>query len=850
MDKTMKNIFSIITVFVFTFISLYSQNNQAKTIDARAIFNYSKEIRYNDKKSNDIQTIVAGEQVRNISLNKENLESLLQSNPKEITIKNYPVSPTENKNVSLHKTHTPFREGTLWLRVKNNNEQKAENIIPEFYVGNIIGVKGSKVSFFYFKGMLFSIIQRDGYDNYSISPINVNTNVKDAHILISQRSTAISENSNPFLEILPQKLNLGTEIEDLLKYSEHIQSNKLLQADIAIEVTNDFYRLYNNYDQVAAYVAAVMAEASQIYEENVNITLFVPNVIIYEDKLSDPYRNTTQLPDRLYQMPQVWKSRTFKRTMSCLFTDLSYQGGSGYYVAGISLGIGTICDNRYSYCVFGMHGHYKYPTSNYTWDVNVSSHEMGHAFGSPHTHSCYFKPNMIDTCITRNKPQANSDGCVRTGNPIPRPGTIMSYCHLTNKTHSVQLYFHDRVKPLIRGKSEESSCVKEAVDPTLILLQPSGGSVLFPNQEVKIRWAYNKVNNVAIKYSLDNEKTWIWINQNVPSNAKEFTWRVPDTITTNMKLYIQSNYDPSIKDSTSAALTIDRPQFELKNPVENSRLGQKEKYKIKWEQKYIDKIKIEFSSDNGNNWATVVTGINGSDYNWDIPNIESENCYLKLTANAQNDSTYIRNSGKFAIGKESCEILSPTPTEKICAGQTYTIKWKSDFVEKLYVQYSTNGGDNWRHVKFTYIDGSTGEYNWKVPNIITNYAIMRFAPYENKENILAVMDSPFIIDSCTSGINETQNENQNNLLITEIKPNPASETIIIKYKTKSDIGEAPLILFISNELGKTVIKNIFSNITYADNTLKISVRDLAQGTYYLTIKIGAYTDMKPLKIIK
>jgi hypothetical protein len=72
-----------------------------------------------------------------------------------------------------------------------------------------------------------------------------------------------------------------------------------------------------------------------------------------------------------------------------------------------------------------------FPT--YSWNVEASSHEMGHNLGSPHTHRCAWGPTRttaIDGCTTL-EPTATS--CANPGLPSASvKGTIMSYCHLTS----------------------------------------------------------------------------------------------------------------------------------------------------------------------------------------------------------------------------------------------------------------------------------------------------------------------------------------------------------------------------------------------------------------------------------
>ena len=77
-----------------------------------------------------------------------------------------------------------------------------------------------------------------------------------------------------------------------------------------------------------------------------------------------------------------------------------------------------------------------YPSN--LWDLIASAHEMGHNFGSPHTH-CFSPP--IDTCYS------GESGCYSGSvvNPGPLGGTIMSYCHLlTGGFSNIDLRFHQR----------------------------------------------------------------------------------------------------------------------------------------------------------------------------------------------------------------------------------------------------------------------------------------------------------------------------------------------------------------------------------------------------------------------
>ncbi|RZJ30456.1 MAG: zinc metalloprotease, partial [Chryseobacterium sp.] len=90
----------------------------------------------------------------------------------------------------------------------------------------------------------------------------------------------------------------------------------------------------------------------------------------------------------------------------------------------------------------------------YSWTVNVMAHEMGHSFGSPHTHACSWNGN--NTAIDGCGPEAGYDeGC--TG-PLPVSGTIMSYCHL-NIGISFANGFGPQPAALMRTNVDTKACL-------------------------------------------------------------------------------------------------------------------------------------------------------------------------------------------------------------------------------------------------------------------------------------------------------------------------------------------------------------------------------------------------------
>ncbi len=223
-------------------------------------------------------------------------------------------------------------------------------------------------------------------------------------------------------------------------------------ATVAVETDWEFTeRLFaGNTTAASSYLISVVGALSEIYERDFNVRLAIPFLRVWEADV-DPYvdpnpTNCQDLPsnDLLYQVRDIWNSQMqgVDRTITHLFSgrqDMCY-GGIAY--------VGVLCFNEYGYGVSGyLDGFFPYPLLDYShsnWDVIVSGHEIGHNFGTGHTHDSY-NPT-IDDC-------GNGD----CSNPFGT--TIMSYCHTCpGGLSNIQLGFHPRVIDHVLGYLDQVNC--------------------------------------------------------------------------------------------------------------------------------------------------------------------------------------------------------------------------------------------------------------------------------------------------------------------------------------------------------------------------------------------------------
>ena len=133
-----------------------------------------------------------------------------------------------------------------------------------------------------------------------------------------------------------------------------------------------------------------------------------------------------------------------------------YQSGFGGGVAASFQGICNSNPDR-SKSVGRHNGTYE-QVPTYSFDVFLMSHELGHLYGSYHTHACAWNGN--NTAI---------DGCAggvegNCGNPGPAsPGTIMSYCAPDVDFNEG---YHPQVQSVILNNIAYATCTTACQDPS------------------------------------------------------------------------------------------------------------------------------------------------------------------------------------------------------------------------------------------------------------------------------------------------------------------------------------------------------------------------------------------------
>jgi hypothetical protein len=223
------------------------------------------------------------------------------------------------------------------------------------------------------------------------------------------------------------------EITDKLEF----RNSSVGCVDLYIEVDYEITQTRGSVANATTFITNIFNQSAIIFE-NEGIDFSISEMFVWNS--ASPY---TSLGSSFDKLTSFGNTRTTFNGDLAILIDYSSSG-----VAWLN----TLCvsNSYYRMSYAGIFNSYQnYP--NYSWAVNVFTHEIGHNLGSPHTHSCAWNGNgtAIDGCAGLTE-----DGnCPLPGNPAGG-GTQMSYCHNTSVGVNFSLGFGAQPGALIRSRVE------------------------------------------------------------------------------------------------------------------------------------------------------------------------------------------------------------------------------------------------------------------------------------------------------------------------------------------------------------------------------------------------------------
>jgi len=306
-----------------------------------------------------------------------------------------------------------------------------------FYSGVIKNDENSLVSLSLFDNEVAAIISnKEG--NYVISKLN---NATDNYIIYDDKDLLIGNNFNCGVQDV--EMNINQSLSDTAWYQS---DDSQRPVKIYFECDYKIFQVKGSVANSLAYVSSIFNHVKIIYQ-NKSIPIQISQIFVWD--ISDPYiTSTTAL-----QMLNKFRDRNAEIFNGDLGQLLSMRNTFDYGGLGW---VDVLCNRNFSFAFCGYLDAGVVPFPTWSFNVQVISHEMGHNFGSPHTHSCSWPGGPIDSCF-----RDNNDICSFPTRPNYN-GTIMSYCN-NNGAVNFQIGLGNLPGALIANKYNTAPCLVEGI---------------------------------------------------------------------------------------------------------------------------------------------------------------------------------------------------------------------------------------------------------------------------------------------------------------------------------------------------------------------------------------------------
>ncbi len=210
-----------------------------------------------------------------------------------------------------------------------------------------------------------------------------------------------------------------------------------LRVQLAVDTDFEFYSLFGDTAAATEYVAMLYAQVSEVFLREINVGIELSFVRIW-DTPTDPW--DVDGNDLLPFFRSTWNN-----DMGAVTRDLAQlcSGRRDVPWGGIAY-LNGVCNNASYSCVGYILGYFPDPSvpDAEGYDIMVTAHELGHNFGTGHTHDY-----GIDSCQNIDTPA--------------RRGSIMSYCSQTvSGGHAVvDLGFETSIRTIMRNYLRNRGCV-------------------------------------------------------------------------------------------------------------------------------------------------------------------------------------------------------------------------------------------------------------------------------------------------------------------------------------------------------------------------------------------------------
>ncbi|NLK50540.1 MAG: choice-of-anchor D domain-containing protein [Candidatus Cloacimonetes bacterium] len=378
--------------------------------------------------------------------------------------------------------------------------------------------------------------------------------------------------------------------------------------------------------------------------------------------------------------------------------------------------------------------------------------------------------------------------------------------------------------------------------PKVVLSYPSAQYIYFNvGDTVNISWTRQNVTNVCLDYSVDDGINWTEIISNLDDDS--YSWLVPDTCSSYCRVRVRSALDSEVLDISNYIFHISKINllFPLGGETFTSDYSSGYSLPITWLSESITNVRIEYSSDGGVIWSTIISSIPASlgEYNWTLPGIPLNSYMIRICSTANNATNSV--SQCFTL-RNPIKLINANGGGFITRHSMFNIRWKMQDIDPatgIYLEYRLESYYNWIRINSNPIQVSEENISWFVNTGLFNNVTLR-AIEHGTNRIICQSESP--------------NQLTDKMLLL-FEPNGGEEYIVLTTQSISWDYEdlTSLSIYFSDNDGDTW-EQIATNILASDLNYTWQVPDIHSANCLIRLQDETYEYMRldsdlPFRII-
>ena len=298
---------------------------------------------------------------------------------------------------------------------------------------------------------------------------------------------------------------------------------------------------------------------------------------------------------------------------------------------------------------------------------------------------------------------------------------------------SAQVRIMDESRPLTVATSPAFNLAL----PAITITSPNGSEVWSVGDHGPVKWETegSVSENLLLSYSPDNGTTWTLVRGGIP-NSGNYSWTVPDYITTQCLVKLVDGNRPAVMDVSDDVFVINPlPTITFLTPGSGDEyvLGDSVPVTWDWTGLSIANLTLDYSSDNFTTRRIIETNLaNTGSYSWVVPAdaITGRTIKFRLTDGVRSQIT-AASQGNVRI-RGGFKVLSPNGGEKLVARSTHQITWQTmGTIANVRLEYTTDGV-NWSFIGTAV---NTGTYNWVTPDIRSSVVRVRVSDVDDNSTV-------------------------------------------------------------------------------------------------------------------